>query len=318
LIEKRKFKEASQLLESIGMVREAISILETSGFVDDACNILLRMQLPERAARVYAKHGRWQQAAHCFKMADMPMEVAKCAREAGNFELAAEYFLKQQRFIDAAECFEECDRLRDAARLFARGGDRDKAMNLYQVLSEMGDEKLFEDIEDCEVQIIYDHVLYEKNPSSELVDLLVKANKLVDMVVELCRDDIEDRAYEIYVRTTKDIGADLMAKISYTDDSAKNLVEVFDRASNFLHAGMICEQMGDFDRAAVLFGKAGDNQRAAYCEDRNSRKLEATVVAKPAMFSLANKDTGEGGKAESFAESEEDDATVIVDKKAAS
>jgi tetratricopeptide (TPR) repeat protein len=120
----------AELLESIGLFRETITILEHNGFIEEAAAVLMRMKIPNRAGVLFARNGRWQQAAQSFRLANMPLEVARCEREAGNYRVAAEIFLEAQRFAEAAECFMELQDYEQAATCYEQSGNALKANEL--------------------------------------------------------------------------------------------------------------------------------------------------------------------------------------------
>ena len=81
---KKNYKACAQLLESINYQREAINILEKHNQIHDAANMLMRMQLPNRAGYIYARNGYWKESVECFKLANLPNEVAMSAKKAGD------------------------------------------------------------------------------------------------------------------------------------------------------------------------------------------------------------------------------------------
>ena len=85
------------------------------------------------------RNGLWDHAAQCFKLAGMPLEVAKCAREAGNDAVAAEHFELAQRYEDAAECFERLGAHHRAARCHLTVGQIARAMLCYDRLARSGE-----------------------------------------------------------------------------------------------------------------------------------------------------------------------------------
>jgi tetratricopeptide (TPR) repeat protein len=267
LLNSGKVQPAAQLLESIGMQREAITALENSGFIHDAAKILMRMQRHNRAGVVYARHAMWDKAAECFKMANMPLEVAKCYREAGNFQSAAEHYEKAEKFEDAADCYLEKGNLHRAAKLYGIADKKDKALELYNQIAQNAGNLASLDLGDSEIKIIMDH-LSEGNTDSHLADIIVSKNKLTDIIRHLVGKGMVKQASDLYLRSTHDIGPLLINEISYSDPSAEHLAQVFINVANYGYAGMLFERIASFERAGEAFEKAEDYNRAAYCYER--------------------------------------------------
>ena len=106
----------ARILEQLNMPREAIQALEDAGLIHEAAKILMRMQRANRAGVIYARHAMWDNAAQCFKLANMPLEVAKCYREAGNLPLAAEYFVGDPDAVALADTVLPADLSPDESR----------------------------------------------------------------------------------------------------------------------------------------------------------------------------------------------------------
>lgn len=99
LLELQQFTEAAKLFESINMHRRAIEILELNGLVEEASAMLLRMGVPYRAAVVFERNGfhlkaadlfvkenKWEQAARCFEIL--------AAKDYQYFQRAAQCYLQ--------------------------------------------------------------------------------------------------------------------------------------------------------------------------------------------------------------------------------
>ncbi len=329
LLAEGKVQAASRILEQLNMQREAIQSLEDAGMIHEAAKILMRMGKHNRAGVVYARHGMWLDAASSFKMAHMPTEVAKCAREAGRFELAAEYFEKAGRFEDAAECFEKCGNLRQAARLFTSAGNRPRAMQLYEKLAAGGDGATAK-LDADEVKAIVDH-LCEGNLEAGLAEIAVRHNKITEIVSHLIAKGLASPARDIYLRATSDIGPQLMAEVNYRDKSGEMLAQLFLSVSHFQYAGMVFERMASFERAGAAFEQAEDFERSAYCFERagrddkarpNRAKAERAEAPLPGArygnpgFALSNLPTDSSGGAR-FAPAEGDSTAVMGNAAAA-
>ncbi|MBM4250522.1 MAG: cyclic nucleotide-binding domain-containing protein [Deltaproteobacteria bacterium] len=288
-LEDGKVQPAAALLEQLSMQREAIQVLEDHGFIHDAAKILMRMQRHNRAGVVYARHAMWENAARCFKMANMPAEVAKCAREFGDNTMACEYFEKAEKFGHAAECAEELsDNLR-AARLYLKDNNQAKAMSCYsKVVAKSGTSKTT-DLRSSELQSIASYVA-DGHGDGNLAKILHANDKLLSVIQKLLAGGMANQVKDILTAVKVDIAPQLMADINYSDQSAPILADVLSKMERHQYAGMIYEQLQMFDRAAVAFEKAGDPSRASYCRERaglssKSKRLpedpDATSVIQP-------------------------------------
>ncbi len=276
-LEEGKIAAGARILEQLNMPREAIQALEDAGLIHEAAKILMRMQRHNRAGVVYARHGMWENAAASFKQANMPLEVAKCSREAGNFAVAAEYFEKVGRYEDAGDCLEQVGDFHRAARLFSTAGQRQRAMFLYNKLAAAAQNLAVIEFRDEEVDQIVDY-LGDGHTEAGLADVAVTRNKLNDVILNLVSKGLVKQASEIYLRATTDIGPMLMAEVNYQNRSASSLAEVFQNVSSFHYAGMVFERMSAFDKAGEAFEKAEDFERAAYCFERSGQEPKARML----------------------------------------
>lgn len=267
LLQQGKTAAAARILEQLNMPREAIQALEDQGMIHEAAKILMRMQRHNRAGVVYARHGMWENAASCFKMANMPLEVAKCAREAGDLTMAAEYFEKVGRFEDAGECFEQLGDFHRAARFFASAGQRQRSMGLYDSLITKAENISALKLEDDEIQQIIDY-LGEGNTDKGLTAVATNRNKLTEVLINLVTKGLVKQAGEILQQSANDLGPMLMAEVNYQTRAAGCLAEVFLNISQHHYAGMVYERMSSFERAGECFEQAEDFDRAAYCYER--------------------------------------------------
>lgn len=95
--------EGAGILEKAGLLRESVSVLEGAGLIDEACASLMRIQRPNRAAAVFARHRMHQKAAEHYLVASMPLEAAAQFMEAGKndvscYEKAARIFESQHQY----------------------------------------------------------------------------------------------------------------------------------------------------------------------------------------------------------------------------
>ena len=275
LMQHGKIQPAAQILEQIGMPREAISALENSGLIHDAAKILMRMQRHNRAGVVYARHGMWEHGAKCFKMANMPLEVAKCYREAGDFAQAEEYFEKAGRLEDAADCCIQLNDLQRAGQLFIAAGQREKAINAYLKLIESQYNPTNMEFNDDEIRLMVDSVRNGDNLETRIPEILAVRNKLLDPINYLSKIGNPQIAANLLNRAGSDIGPALMAEVNYQDGSSEKLAAVFLIAKNPMYAGMIYERMESYEAAGDAFEAAEEFERAAYCFERASKDKKA-------------------------------------------
>ena len=130
----KNYKACAQLLESINYHREAINILEKHNQIHEAANMLMRMQLPNRAGYIYARNNYWKEATECFKLANLPNEVATAAKRAGDLATAVSYFIEAENFHEAAEINSKLGRHKEAGELYAKINDHKKAVDEYSRL----------------------------------------------------------------------------------------------------------------------------------------------------------------------------------------
>jgi len=294
-----KITPAARILEQLNMPREAIQMLEDNGLIHDAAKILMRMQLSNRAGVVYARHGMWEHAAQCFKMANMPLEVAKCSRELGQTEVAGEYYEMAGRFAEAAECFERAGGLHKAARLFGQAGLPLRQMAMYQKLTASSATMHTVEFDDHEVQQIADF-LKEGPVDLPLAALLGRRGRLSEVILQLAAKNKHREAAEYLLAAASDLGPQLIAAVNYQDASAPALAELFNSVASFGYAGMVYERLNSFDRAAMAFEKAGDLTRAAYCYERAGRGAEALMLRNKGKPSALPQGRGQLGKTSAF------------------
>lgn len=314
LLAKRQILPAAQLLESIGFEREAIQALEDHGLVHDAARILLRMGKPHRAGVIFARHGVWDKAAQCFKMANLPFEAAKSAYEAQDFTMAMEFFEKSGNLPEAADAAAKAGNLHKAALILGQLGERDKAMAVYQQMASNGVNVAELNLEDQEIKMIMEHVV-AGNSDARLNDILVSQNKVAEVVLHLLRKGLTKQATELYLRSTTDVGPQLMTDVSLSDGSAESLAELFIRTSAHPYAGMLYERIGSYEKAADAFAKAEEYERASFCYERAGNETRAgdmRRLAKPRVGTPRAGSKPLGFNEPAFSLSEE--STVAVEK----
>ena len=265
---------ASQQLESINLHREAITILEKAGMINEAVGVLMRIGAVDRAGIVYARHGLWNEAASAFERAGKPLEVAKAAREAGDHRRAARNFREAGRITDAAESWLEAGDAMAAARLFVESGLPERAAGLYPGIIEGVSDINLLDFNERELDLIQEYVMKGKG-GTRFADVLVNSGRLVGVIVSLIRKGEVKSAADLYLRSTSDIGPQLISTPDFEVPENRHLAEVFARVANFEYAGMVQERLSEYAEAGRSFEKAEQFERAAYCYERADMKKEA-------------------------------------------
>lgn len=277
LYKEGKIKNCAKLLETLGMTREAITILEKGNFIHDAASILIRIHRPNRAGNIYAKHGYWKEATECFKKANLPNEVGRCARECGDLATAVAYYLEAKNFDDAADCLAELGKHRDAAKLYAKVNKHDRAVEQYQIMIDKNPHFADLELTPDEIKIITTY-LSKGIGDIRLADIQSIKDHMVDVIISLIKRSKFEMAQKIYQRTNSDIGPQLIAQEDLTTTETEMIAKVFYNGGAYEYAGMVFERLGLFDQAAEAFEKAEDYERAAYCYDRCSMPDKATAM----------------------------------------
>lgn len=321
LIAEGKVAPAARILEQLNMAREAIQCLEDQGFIDEAAKILIRMQRYNRAGVVYARHGMWDKAANCFKIANMPLEVAKASRQANNFAEAAEYFEKVGRLEDAANCLVDGGESLRAARMFIQLGNQQAAMAALCELPATHAEQLTSTEVDALVEFISRGKVDPRHAA-----LLAARNKIPETILALCANGHTQAAAEIYSIAAADIGPQLLAEVNYHDRSAEELANLFLLRSQYAYAAVIFERMGQFEQAAIRFEQAEDYERAAYCYERLHNDAKVTEMKNKSSntpgtrrnskddspFALANLTSNQTQARTSNKDSSSEESTTVV------
>ncbi|MFW7380163.1 MAG: cyclic nucleotide-binding domain-containing protein [Oligoflexus sp.] len=277
LYKEGKYKNCAKLLETLGMTREAISILEKAKHIHDAAAVLLRIHRPNRAGNMFARHGYWKEATECFKRANLPNEVGRCAREAGDLATAVAYFLEAKNLDDATECLTELGKHRDAAKLYAKVGKHELAIEQYQIMVDKNPNFYDLELSPDEIKIITTY-LSKGIADIRLADIQIIKDHMVDVIISLIKRSKFDIAQKIYQRTNSDIGPQLIAQEDLTVAETEMIAKVFYNGGAFEYAGMVFERLGIFDQAAESFEKGEDFERAAYCYERSGLHEKATAM----------------------------------------
>jgi CRP-like cAMP-binding protein/tetratricopeptide (TPR) repeat protein len=277
LYQEGNFRGCAKILEQLGMLRESINILEKAGLIKEAADVLIRIQRPNRAGYMLARHGMWKEAMDCYKKANMPLEVGKCARELGDLPTAIPYFVEAGAMLEAAECYLELGKHHEAARLFLRVKEFDRALDQYIHLVDSHPDIDKIDFSEEELNFIMRKLIEEK-VDTRLADILVARKRMVKLMVELIRNNNLASASAAYLRNTSDIGPELIAYKDFTRDENLLLGALFSNVGAYEYSGMVYERMAEFDKAGESFEKGELFERAAYCYERAMNKTKATEM----------------------------------------
>ena len=273
-----KIAAASRVYEQLQLYREAIQTLEDHNMIHEAAKILMRLQRHNRAGVIYARHGMWEYAAQAFKLAQMPLEVAKCAREAGNLDMAGEYFVKANRHQDAAECYRKKGDLAKAARLFYNAGELRISMELYsEVIGSVDNGKDVLDLDRSEVEDIISF-LEEGNFHPTLFQVAIKYNRHIGVILGLTKFENIDHIIAAMQASPPDFEPKLLADIDYRDPFVNMIANAFHACDRHKHAGIIYENLEQFDNAGKEFELAKEFVRAIYCYERSGNHQKASEL----------------------------------------
>ncbi len=275
LYQEGNFRACAKILESLGMLRGAIDVLEKAGLIREAADALIRIQRPNRAGVVSARHGIWKEAMECFKKASMPLEVAKCARELGDLATAIPYFLEAGAALDAAECHLELGRHHEAAKLFLRHKELDKALEQYVNLVDSHPDIERIDFTEDEINFVTKNII-DARVDVKLADILIAKNRSVKLIAELIKAGNLKTASAVYLRGTSDIGPKLIQYSDFNRDDNLLLGALFCNAGAYEYGGMVFERLEEFERAGDSFEKGELFERAAFCFERALNKQRAT------------------------------------------
>jgi tetratricopeptide (TPR) repeat protein len=310
-------KSGAMILEQAGLFRQAISLLEDFGQVDDAAAILLRMQRPHRAGFVYARHGKWQNAAACFKQANQHVEAGRCLREAEKYVEAAECFVAAEKFDDAAQCYIQNNDWHKAARLYLKANDRNKATSCYEKFIDLGSKSgVMPRLEEFEIDFLSTTMESARLPKF-LVEALASTGKLLNILVSLIKQGDLVSAAQLYLKSNLDMTAQLMGEVTLQSNEGRHLAEVFMKVGQFRHAGMIYEQLSDFKRAGQAFERAEDFDRACYCFERAGERDDAHRLKKKLNPKLAEQPRQEEAPVLSGLETKVDASSFVAANVAA-
>lgn len=259
-----KSVEASKLLESIGLYREAVNLLQECGQIDEAASILIRLGRPNRAGVIYTRNGKWEKAVECFKIANMPLEVARCAREARDFKTASSYFLKTEHFSEAAECFAEQGDRKKSAKYHCKAGNHSKAIEQYIRLFEETNDPSSISFEPEELDFFVEAIV-RGNTTAKFAHVLDANDRLPDAIINLIRFGNIQGAATLYSFSKENIDQVLLDSLGLSKSAGENLGKLFRYVDNHIYAGKAFEKIENLKEAALSFEEAEDFEEAARC-----------------------------------------------------
>lgn len=277
LYKEGNFRACAKILETLGMLRESINILEKGGLIREASDTLMRIQRPNRAGHMLARHGMWKEAIECYKKANMPLEVGKCARELGDIVTAIPYFIEAGATLEAAECFAEVGKRHEAARSFLKAKDFDRAVEQYVHLVDSHPD--IEKIDFSEDELLFiTKKLVEGKVDTRLADILVSKHRSTQLMIELIKNNNVRAATAAYMRNTIDIGPELIAYKDFTSEETIRLGELFSNVGAYEYGGMVLERLEEFELAGEAFEKGEFYERASYCFERANNAKRTTEM----------------------------------------
>ena len=296
LLAEKNVKDAARILESIGMVRKSVSILEKNGFVNVAAEILLRIDRPHRAAVIFARAGKWQHALHCFKIAKMPIEVAKCLHEMGRYMEAARLFEKNHDYLNAAYAFKKSHQLRDVARCLYFSGNLTKSYEFLKLYLKENLHLHDYNLTQQELRLIDDFVMKGEH-APEILHTLVQENYLGDIIYKLIKQDKIIQANDLYRHADSKAIASMIGRISLSNSHSEKIIELFKINNDKVSLAMAYEKIGKHELAGQAYEEVNDLIHALSCYSQcNNDEAVVRVTEKIAEAKAAKKERQEKEK----------------------
>ena len=268
------FINAAKILESINLKREAIDLLEKNNLIDEAANILKRNGHHHRAAELYARHKKMKEASQCFERASLFDKAAAAANESGDFSRALKLYELSNNYTGMANCYLELGELSKAAALFVKVGKPHKALKLYPTIVESVPDISLLSLSPEEIDVIKEAIISGELDAS-LGNILNKENLLAETVVELVKNNSINKARDLFLKSTRDLGPKLIALESLSSEETTQLAQLLEHSSSFKYAGILYERLELFVEAASAFSNGEDYERAAHCYERGNEKEKA-------------------------------------------
>lgn len=262
-IEQGNNLKAAKLLQSIGMLRRAVEILESAGHIQAAAEMLLKIRKPDRAGIIFARASMWKEAVNCFVEANLPEEVAKCSKLAGDYETAAIYYEKAKNNIEAGNSYEKIAKYRDAFRCFKTANLDQKAFEVLKLeISSQNRSNL--KLNKAELFAIEKHVSMGEG-NDQLIEILKQEDRIIPLFNDLIEKNLMASAVEVYKKSTDIISYKIIKDIRGSEEYAEKILEFLQQLADQPLLGHAFKKLKKFKAAAIAFDNAGDLDSALEC-----------------------------------------------------
>jgi tetratricopeptide (TPR) repeat protein len=242
LIKNGDFESGTQLLNNLGMLRRAIDLLIEAGAVPLAAGTLLYVNRPHRAGNLYALHGFWEEAARCFRKANMPLEEANCFRSKGDFIAAAQIYVINDRRLEAAHCYYSADQIDVAAEIFLEIGEFELAKKSLGRLAKTREGLRSISINRHAIENL--RSLFTRGMIDDIfVELLAVHDQLGPAVKDLLARDQLETAIVLLKKMPKSCYESVLKDPTIAGDDAEKMAYVFLRAENIPLAGIMSKHI---------------------------------------------------------------------------
>lgn len=246
------------------------------------------------------------------------------ARKAGDLHLAIKYFKMIGDTEQLAECYLDLGAHAEAAKLLVKEGKEEEAIRLYPFVLQKNPDITSLEFGEQELKVIKKHLI-QGTADAKLADILIKENDIAEVIYRVAILGQTQRAAQLYLRCSSDIGPQLLSNENLTVAENQLLAKLFLEVSNFECAGIVYERVDEFQISGDAFCKAEQWERAAYCYDRAGNKAAAVEMRckQPRKKSRGDSQvdhnpfiidlTGTEAKKDSFATMEATSAMAYVD-----
>lgn len=275
LIDSGNIAEGAKILDSINLKREAIDILEQRGLLDEAAYLLMSINRPNRAAVLYERHKKYENAALYYLRAKLIEDAKRCCKQIKEFPISLS--------TELAVLFAEAGDNKSALRLLAGVNDKNRIMKIvrekfaYVDLAEFLDYPaarilLLESLTQTDVDHMLEALPKDMPSSFGRALLWISEGKKPEWLTPLFNHLGDQRSTASGVADKIDaqvcLGyAEFVSKIPLKDITANR--QLFERAARAFHdsskmlaAGMIYEKISLPILAGKCFAIAGESMRA--------------------------------------------------------